>query len=118
MFELELYDRKGQKINLGDVVKISNGREFQFYAEVKYLESEGIITPFHTFSFHSFEKVDIVPENATKSTEERYNIWYVENPENDTEASQYERYLIEWRKCEHLLEKVFKIRVKKQLELF
>lgn len=107
MFKLELYDRIGNKLNLGDIVKISNGREFSFYAEVKYLENEKIITPFHTFSFHSFEKVDSVPEHAKKSSEERYNIWYTHSPELDEkEASEYaNKYLIDWRQCEHLLEK-------------
>lgn len=122
MFTLELYDRKGVKLELGDIVKVSDGRDFHFFAEVKYLESEQCITPFHTFSFHSFEKVDSVPENAIKSTEGRYNIWYVENPEIDNYKESAERYLIDWRACEHLLEKkVFRIRlstIEKQTELF
>ena len=107
MFKLELYDRIGNKLNLGDIVKVSNGREFSFYAEVKYLENEKVITPFHTFSFHSFEKVDKIPEHAKKSTEERYNIWYTHSPELDEkEAAEYaNKYLIDWRQCEHLLEK-------------
>jgi hypothetical protein len=107
MFKLELYDRLGNKLNMGDIVKISDGKNFSFYAEVKYLENEKCITPFHTFSFHSFEKVDAVPEHAKKSTEERYNIWYTHSPEKDEkEAAEYaEKYLIDWRQCEHLLEK-------------
>ena len=80
MFNLELYDRKGVKLKLGDIVKVSNRHNFNFYAEVKYLPNEGVITPFHTFSFHSFEKVDAVPEHAVKSTEDRYNIWYTHTP--------------------------------------
>jgi hypothetical protein len=124
MFTLELYDRKGVKLELGDIVKVSDGRDFHFFAEVKYLESEQCITPFHTytFSFHSFEKVDFVPENAIKSTEERYNIWYLENPEIDNYKELAEGYLIEWRQCERLLDKkVFRIRLStfgKQTELF
>lgn len=104
MFQLKLYDRNKIELNEGDIVKISNGRTFTFYAEVKYLEKEKCITPFHTFSFHSFVKVDTLPDGAIKSTEERYNIWWVENPEEDLSRDKFERYLIDWRACEHLLE--------------
>jgi len=118
MFILELYDRNGTKLNIGDIVKVSDGRYFNFYAEVKYLEEEEAITPFHTFSFHSFEKVEKVPDNAIKSKEERYNIWYIgrDSAEEDREeiVKQAEKYLMDWRHCEHLLnENYFKI---KQIE--
>ena len=43
MFILEFQDRNGNKLAIGDIVKISNGKEFNFYAEVKYLENEKII---------------------------------------------------------------------------
>jgi len=106
VFKLNLYDRKGNKLKLGDIVKVSDGRQFQFFAEVKYLKDEEVITPFHTFSFHSFEKVDCVPDDAVKSTEERYDIWYLPNPKKD--IAEYvkaaENYLMDWRQCEHLLE--------------
>jgi hypothetical protein len=107
MFKLTLYDRIGNPLNLGDVVKISDGKQFNFYAEVKYLEKEKCITPFHTFSFHSFEKVDSVPEHAKPCNEERYKIWYIPNPEKDEKenADYANKYLISWRECEHLLEK-------------
>lgn len=107
MFRLELYDRIGNKLSLGDIVKVSDGKGISFYAEVKYLESEKVIAPFHTFSFHSFEKVDSVPEHAKKANEERYNIWYTNSPElNDKEAAEYaNEYLMSWRQCEHLIEK-------------
>ena len=119
MFILELYDRLGQKLNIGDIVKISDGRHFKFYAEVKYLADEECIAPFHTFSFHSFEKVDKVPENAIQSTEERYKIWYIDNPESDDNAKNYEHYLIEWRKCEVLLRnKIFRIKLNTHPTLF
>jgi hypothetical protein len=104
MFELKLFDRNGIELKEGDIVKISNGREFIFYAEVKYLEDENIITPFHTFSFHSFVKVDNLPDNAIKCDENRYNIWYVENKEEDVQAKEYDKYLSMWRSCEHLLD--------------
>lgn len=116
MFTLELYDRIGNKLSLGDIVKVSNGREFTFFAEVKYLESEKVITPFHTFSFHSFEKVETIPEHAKKSTEERYNIWYTYSPELDEkESAEYaNKYLISWRVCEHLLEeRCFRVEINK-----
>lgn len=107
MFTLKLYDRKGKELNLGDIVKVSDGRAFQFFARVTWLESEQAIAPFHTFSFSSFEKVNSLPEGAVKSREERYDIWYVpqELAEADTEADQFERYLLDWRACEHHLEK-------------
>jgi hypothetical protein len=106
MFILELCDRKGNALNIGDVVKISNGSRIQFYAEVKYLEDRKAITPFHTFSFHSFEKIDTLPDTVVKSSEERYNIWYDKDPLNDDEqvVKEAEKYLMDWRQCEHLLE--------------
>lgn len=105
MFELKLYDRKGTELQMGDIVKISDGRNFQFFAQLTYLEKESCIAPFHTFSFHSFEKVDKVPDEAVKSTEERYNIWYLIDKEDDYEAAAYEQYLTDWRCCEHLIDK-------------
>lgn len=105
MFTLKLYDRKGQELKLGDILKVSDGREFQFYVEVTYLEKERVIAPFHTFSFSSFEKVKSVPKEAIKSTEERYNIWYLEDKREDKGAAEFENYLMDWRQCEYLLEK-------------
>lgn len=116
MFTLELYDRIGQPLNIGDIVKVSDGRRFNFYAEVKYLEKEETITPFHTFSFHSFEKVAELPETLIKCSEERYNIWFTHNPEIDTEEAikEAEKYLIDWRQCEHLLKnRCFRIKLNK-----
>lgn len=103
MFILKLYDRKGVELKQGDIVKISDGKAFTFFAEVKYLEKEKVITPFHTFSFHSFEKVNKVPEQAKKSTEERYGIWYIDRDEaeRDDRSETCEDYLMGWRACEH-----------------
>jgi hypothetical protein len=101
---LKLYDSKGHELKLGDIVKVSDGKRFTFFCEVKYLEKEKVITPFHTFSFMHFVKVDEVPAEATKSTEERYAIWYLSNdPEEDTDGA--EGYLMDWIQCEHLLSK-------------
>lgn len=106
MFILKLYDRKGQELQLGDIVKVSNGRAFQFFARVTFLGAEQAIAPFHTFTFHSFEKVDKLPESVVKSTEERYDIWYLpeELAELDTDADKFNHYLMDWRSCEHLLD--------------
>ena len=106
MFTLKLFDRKKQPLKEGDIVKISDSRQFTFFCEVKYLPKEKVITPFHTFSFHSFEKIDAVPQNAIKSTEERYNIWYVyeENAEEDKAANLFESFLTDWRVCERLID--------------
>lgn len=113
MFVLELYDRNGVKLQLGDIVKISNGKSFDFYAEVKYLEDEQIITPFHTFSFHSMVKVDEVPADAVKANEERYNVWYLPSRTNfDKNPEEGERYLMSWRACEYKLnQKMFRIKI-------
>lgn len=105
MFYLKLYDRLGNELNEGDIVRVSNGRAFSFYSEVKYLEDKEDIAPFHTFSFHSFEKVDEVPENAIEASEDRYKIWYLPEDEEDLSSENAEKYLIDWRQCEHLLEK-------------
>lgn len=121
MFKLKLYDRIGNELNPGDIVKVSDGKTITFYSEVKYLEKEQVITPFHTFSFHSFEKVDKVPEGAVKCSEERYNIWFTHSPDVDQEdaVKAAERYLIDWRQCEHLLEqRCFRIELEKQITLF
>jgi hypothetical protein len=100
---LTLQDSKGNKLNFGDIVRVDTGRLCTtFFAEVKYLEKEKAITPFHTFSFHKFFKVDSVPAEAVKSTEERYNIWYL--PTGNDEYDNASQYLIDWRQCEHLLE--------------
>lgn len=107
MFTLKLFDRLGNELKEGDFVKISNGKEFTFFAEVKYIESQGIITPFHTFSFHSFEKVDKIPAEAKKSSEDRYDIWYIysDKAEQDNKAPDFEKYLMSWRECEINIEK-------------
>ena len=110
MFKLKLFDRKGIELHLGDIVKVSDGHNFKFYSEVKYLPDQKVITPFHTFTFHSFEKVDKIPDNAIESTETRYKIWWTPDSEVDNRANEFEHYLMSWRECERLLEKnVFRI---------
>ena len=107
MFKLTLHDRNGVELKQGDIVKISNGKEFTFFAEVKWLEKEKAIAPFHTFSFHSFEKVDKVPEKALRRVVEAdYNWWFLcsEDAEMDEDAERAKRYLLSWRECEHKLD--------------
>lgn len=104
MFILELYDSNGIKLNFGDIVRVSNGRN-EFFSEVKYLEDEQIITPFHNFSFHSIYKVDSLPSGLLKSNESRYNIWYNPITHYQNEDVGDSQYLFDWRQCEHLLEK-------------
>ena len=122
MFILELYDRDGNKLNIGDYVAISDGKNFTFYSEVKYLADKGVITPFHTFSFHSFIKVDSIPDNAIKSTELSYDIWYVSkiSSDNDKNGEAAREYLMSWRECEIPLQKrCWRIKLQtEQLELF
>lgn len=109
MFILRLYDRNGIELKLGDIVRISDGRYWHFYAEVKYLK-DGAITPFNTFSFHSFEKIDKLPEGVVKSTEPLYNIWYkpsdmLDESDEDYLAEKFKAYLASWRYCEHWIDK-------------
>ena len=105
MFTLKLYDRNGVELKEGDIVAISNGICFKFYAEVKYLEQEAIIIPFNTFTFHSFVKVDNVPKEAILSTEDRYKIWYIFDNDAlpDENAKVFKNYLMDWRGCESRL---------------
>ena len=104
MFRLTIYDRNGNQLNEGDIVKISDGKNFNFYCQVTYLEDEQVLAPFHTFSFHSVVKVNSVPITAIKSSETLYNIWYEDTPEKDNSES-FEKYLMSWKECESLLEK-------------
>lgn len=103
-FQLTIHDRKGTELKQGDIVAVHDRREYTFFAEVKWLEDEQVLTPFHTFSFHSFEKVDSVPANAIQSTEERYKIWYLPEAEKNNEDKSFEKYLSGWRECENLIE--------------
>lgn len=112
---LKLTDVHGKELNFGDIVKINSGRGVNscFYAEVKYLEKEQAIAPFHTFSFHSFEKVDKLPEGAKELNEERYKCWF-HTDEKEADRQQeikesFDGYLIDWRKCEHELNRCFHI---------
>jgi len=55
MFKLTIHDRNGAKLEEGDIVKISN-RTMTFFSEVKYLEPEKVLTPFHTFVLAKLKK--------------------------------------------------------------
>lgn len=101
-FELTIHDRKGEVLNEGDIVKISDGKKITFYCEITYLEDERVIAPLHTFSFMSIEKVDTIPTEAIKGNEERYNIWY--NPTDEKDLESFNDYLRSWRDCEYRLE--------------
>lgn len=119
MFKLQLYDHHGNALKLGDIVRINSGDRslHEFYARLTWLKEEQAIAPFHTFTFHSMEKVEKVPESATKSTEPRYDIWYIEKPDGDPD--RFEDYLMSWRECEHQIQKrAFRIIPESQLDLF
>ena len=109
MYKLQLHDRNGEPLNEGDIVKISNGKSFVFYSEVKYIEKEQSIAPFCTFSFHSFVKVNQVPKQAIRMKESRYKCWYLPDTDIDNSGEVGNDYLIQWRNCEHLLDGYFKI---------
>lgn len=119
MFKLQLFDHHGNALKLGDILRVNTGQSQpqSFYSRLTWLKEEQAIAPFHTFSFHSFEKVDSLPENAVKSTEARYDIWYAEN--NDDTKEVFENYLMSWRQCEDLLkDRCFRIVPDTQLALF
>jgi len=106
-FILRLFDRDGNELNEGDIVAISDSHNIHFWCEVKYSDKEGVLFPFHTFSLSSVVKSK-VPEGAIKSTEERYNLWYLPDSMEDITCNRHESYLMSWRQCENLLE-MFKI---------
>lgn len=121
MFILTLHDRNGKELALGDIVKVISSGSYEHnmntYAEVKWLREEHSISPFHTFSFHEFEKVDKLPDGAVESKQEtRYKIWFVEG--RDYDIPRHEKYLLDWRSCEYFLEeRIFRIRPNPQLSL-
>lgn len=112
-FELTFHDRNGTELNFGDIVAVSDGKHINFYAEVKWIEQQQVLAPFHTFSFHSFLKVNEVPDGAIKSSETRYNIWYL--PESIEDTERFESYLMSWRECEIMIQKAaFRIKPMQQ----
>ncbi len=109
MFKLTLHDREGTELNEGDLIKISDGKAFSFYSEVKWLADTQVIAPFHIFTFHSFLKVDKLPDTAILSPcskEDRCKYWYVvsSKQELDKKANAYDGYLRSWLECEKPLE--------------
>jgi hypothetical protein len=112
-FTLTLHDHNGIPLNQGDIVKVlDRNAHTEFYAEVKYLSEEQVITPFHTFSFCAFEKADALPENAFECDEPRYKVWGVpfdgynedgEEPTKEESVRAANDYLLEWRECERQL---------------
>jgi hypothetical protein len=123
MFILKLNDRNGLELNENDFVKISNGKSFDFFSQVKYIEETKSIIPFSVFTFHSIVKIDSIPLNAVKSKLADYDVWYLYNDdaEADNDSFLYDNYLRSWRECELKLEdRCFKIELinKPQLTLF
>lgn len=107
MFILTLHDRLGNELSLGDLVKISDGKRFKFYTRIAYNQERKSISPFDTFSFHSVEKVDAIPDHAHKCDGE---YWFVSD-EIDESPEQGKDYLMSWRKCEHNLRRsMFRIK--------
>lgn len=103
MIVLKLKDSLGNNLEFGDFVKITNNGRNVFYSEVKYIENEKLIAPFHHFSFLKFEKVDSIPDDAIKANEERFDMWYMANDaESEKSCSDY---LLSWRECERLIDK-------------
>ncbi len=118
MFELSIHDIHGVDLKEGDIVEVLGNRITRFFAEVKWLEKEQVLSPFHTFCFSGFVKVDSIPEKAIKSGEERFNMWYLASEDQDNKS--IEDYLLSWRECEHLLDnRCFRIKkIQGQQKLF
>lgn len=110
-FILKIFDRKGNELNEGDIVKIFNTERCQFFAEVKFLEKENAIAPFYTFSFSEVEKVAKLPAKAKPclpEPDQRYKVWYLEDEEESKQM--HEQYLIQWLECEYALKnRMFRI---------
>lgn len=111
MFEITFHDRNGTELKEGDIVALSDGRSINFYCEVKWIEAEQIMAPWHTFSFHSVEKIDKLPDGVTLSDETRYKCWFHNSPLDDSDSKPFNNYLMEWRTCEREIDKrVFRIK--------
>lgn len=109
-FILKIYDRKGTELHEGDIVRVFTGRQINghFYSEVKWLEKEQTLTPFHTFSLHSVEKVDKLPDNVVEGKETRYKIWMDHDAQEDASGKEeFDQYFWDWKACEHQLDKKF-----------
>jgi hypothetical protein len=100
MFTVKLFDINNQELKIGDLVKIRTGRKSIFYCKIKFI-AEGILAPFHTFSFMTIEKVDSIPDNAIPAKEDRYNVWFLADDDEQTDITN--EYLLSWRQCETLL---------------
>lgn len=113
MFHLKIKDREGTPLKIGDIVEVSDGKRINFLCRVEWMGKERMLSPFHTFSFHSVRKIGdslaCIPDGAVQCDEPRFMCWYLENPEADTKAQDHPHYLMEWRKCERLLESCYEI---------
>lgn len=102
MFKLRFFDCNQVEIHEGDTIKIYAGNTTIFYSEVKYLQEEKVLVPFHNFAWFRFEKVNTVPLFAIKSDEARFNLWYEPDVKHNYVPQEL---LISWRDAEVLLEK-------------
>jgi hypothetical protein len=122
MFTLKIYDRKGTELKQGDLVKISDGRRITFYSEFRYIEETGTFHPFHTFSWHSVEKVDCLPEGLLPSkVKAPVPYWYFPDLDEDKEGKNFDDYYQGWKECERLLDCFYKVELIKdgvQAKLF
>jgi len=98
MFILKIKDRQGVELNIGDLVQVHGRYSGSFFARIAFDPERKTIIPFSTFSFHSVEKIDKLPDNVTKADEKYGEYWYSDTP-SDTDE-KFEKYLISWRECE------------------
>lgn len=113
MFIVKLKDRNGRPLRLGDIVKISDGKRITFFVRVTWLPEIKKLVPFHTFSFHSIEyvgdNVEVLPDGIVQCVEPRFDCWFMPGTNLDASAKAHEQYLMEWRKCENVLESCYDI---------
>ena len=115
MFIVKLKDRNGRPLQLGDIVKLSDGKRITFFVRVTWLPDIKKLAPFHTFSFHSIEyagdNVESLPDGIVQCTEPRFDCWFMRGTNPDASAEAHERNLTEWRACEHVLESCYDIEI-------
>lgn len=113
MFVVKLKDKNGHHLKLGDIVKVWNKTGITFFVRLTWLSDIKKLAPFHAFSFHSVEyvgdNVEALPDGIVQCDEPRFDCWFVHDKMQDKTAEKHQKYLMEWRKCEELLESCYDI---------
>ncbi len=114
MFKLHLFDTKGERLSIGDIVKVKGNTGSAFYTHVKFSEKDQSITPFSTFCFHAIEKVSEIPEGAVLMKTSDGNHWY-SNDNSEYSEEGHSEYLESWFTCSQMISKgCFRIEIDSQ----